>query len=1371
MPGTAKAKVYRLRNIPTYADRLAATQLLATAINDSSITANDIQISSLAPIVESWKRWQTKVATLTFTTTPALLLDGVPASRLIDEPAEWRFYIPGSPEPLLLDTHFHGLTVLNEVRSIDHQYDCIIISGLASHPFGSWQPKGEDKSFMWIRDSLTQGLPNTRFLLYGYNTSLVNSKSFQTIVDIARTLLAVLEASLWTDFSTKPFLFLAHSLGGVILKQALVMLADGNDRERSMLGLVRGAIFFGTPSVGMPLSHLLRMVEDQPNKDLVEALSDKSPFLANLEVQFTGISFLEGIKLLWAYETQTSSTVEVDDNGQYKRIGPRSVMVDPHSATHGRHFSDPLSTLQIDEDHSNMVKFPLGHHVISIIVNKLRIVCQLECDVVQSIQHNDLLNSGKTGEQAPQTANHEHVENQSKSSWKNRMKLAWNQEFVLHALKPPERDIRLSQVGENFGHTFNWAFDDRSTGLTEWLRRGKGLYWISGKPGSGKSTFMKFLLNDNRTKELLHKWNSSSSKIMGNFFFYHRGTLLQKSFDGLLRSLLSQLLEKEPLLFRIMSDPILDKSFEAFAEVNTLGTLEADLEDFFGLYKIPSQNQDELIDMVAYDPVSLVDSLLKGLLVNFQISKFGEWTIKTALLDEFQDSSSFAGGTDRFKHRQAKIRESLYEIEDLQTDKNSQEREELIEDFISQWCNSTNFKGVTKSFIQRHKRLFPLANLSEEDDGSLGQAAAALHSLARRQECRQKARIDIIRKPWGKYQLGESLGLALTQDVFDLELCLFFDALDEYGGQHEVLCDFLKDLVTTPSGSRTKTKVLFSSRPWPVFRDEFSACNGFELHKYTEDVIREYCTSSLPTCSKAEVYILPLAEDIVSRSRGVFLWVKLVIRDLTQYVDNGNVTGENMDSQLRQCLESLPDELDDYYSSIARRIPSVNRVAAFILLEALSKSSMLMSPNEARRLINTGLAKTYSECLHQNRIYALPDVDRYLKGISGGLVDIVDHETTSIVQLLHQTCKEWVESSSFKHIMLGSRANVMQENGHGFLVKYYSSFLETEKQECLEKILFHAKQSEKTTGVSQYQFLSGLPPHHFSFMMGLERDRSLSTLSMIIYAQLLLCLADFINRNPNVIMNNQEPLLTYLLSAKPATCLHTQSSIFEAGKILIRSGFHLHGDPGGIFLIMKRMWECADIPSMKLYAELVKDAVRCSLDPNFSFGPQPASAHIDGNSQHCSSLTGWAAIHGVEWKLLHFSPPILARWLLENGSDVNGENDYLQTALDYVISPESIHQDSCFGVDWLYETACLLVCSGGILLSSDTDIVGRFLQRLSDNGYDISPLIPLHGMAKSISPDQIRHSTGLHKQSVASQAEGKLRRREKVKKLLRLSRK
>ena len=60
---------------------------------------------------------------------------------------------------------------------------CIAISGLGSHPFGSW--KERDGQHMWLRDCLPDDLEGVRVLLYGYNTDLLDSQSFQDIDHIA----------------------------------------------------------------------------------------------------------------------------------------------------------------------------------------------------------------------------------------------------------------------------------------------------------------------------------------------------------------------------------------------------------------------------------------------------------------------------------------------------------------------------------------------------------------------------------------------------------------------------------------------------------------------------------------------------------------------------------------------------------------------------------------------------------------------------------------------------------------------------------------------------------------------------------------------------------------------------------------------------------------------------------------------------------------------------------------------------------------------------------------------------------------------------------------------------------------------------------
>lgn len=177
---------------------------------------------------------------------------------------------------------------------------------------GSWQPHGVDKSFMWIRDALPDLVPNVRFILYGYDTALAGSTSIQTVPDIALSLIHTLQLGGWTSTGHVGLLFFAHSLGGVVLKQAFRMLADSGVRDELILTRTKAVIFFGVPSQGLDVSDLDIMLEDQPNKEaLVQEISNKSEFVKILEEQFSGISHLQKMNLLWAYETKTTPTVVV----------------------------------------------------------------------------------------------------------------------------------------------------------------------------------------------------------------------------------------------------------------------------------------------------------------------------------------------------------------------------------------------------------------------------------------------------------------------------------------------------------------------------------------------------------------------------------------------------------------------------------------------------------------------------------------------------------------------------------------------------------------------------------------------------------------------------------------------------------------------------------------------------------------------------------------------------------------------------------------------------------------------------------------------------------------------------------------------------
>ncbi|TLS30325.1 hypothetical protein PpBr36_03822 [Pyricularia pennisetigena] len=71
------------------------------------------------------------------------------------------------------------------------------------------------------------------------------------------------------------------------------------------------------------------------------------------------------------------------------------------------------------------------------------------------------------------------------------------------------------------GSDFEWD------SLSDWLRSNKKVYWISGKPGAGKSTLIKYILRDTRTSDLLQLW--CPNPVLVSHFFWRPGTEMHQS--------------------------------------------------------------------------------------------------------------------------------------------------------------------------------------------------------------------------------------------------------------------------------------------------------------------------------------------------------------------------------------------------------------------------------------------------------------------------------------------------------------------------------------------------------------------------------------------------------------------------------------------------------------------------------------------------------------------------------------------------------------------------------------------------------------------------------------------------------------------------
>ncbi|KAJ0329906.1 hypothetical protein COL5a_003734 [Colletotrichum fioriniae] len=120
------------------------------------------------------------------------------------------------------------------------------------------------------------------------------------------------------------------------------------------------------------------------------------------------------------------------------------------------------------------------------------------------------------------------------------------QHQILQSLKFDQIKTRQEAIKESHRNTFNWIFDEKNTTFSRWLESENGFYWVRGKPGSGKSTLMKFLVSHQTTKLKLRKWGNGCTTVIASHYFWNAGNTMQKSQLGLLQTLLYEVLKEVP---------------------------------------------------------------------------------------------------------------------------------------------------------------------------------------------------------------------------------------------------------------------------------------------------------------------------------------------------------------------------------------------------------------------------------------------------------------------------------------------------------------------------------------------------------------------------------------------------------------------------------------------------------------------------------------------------------------------------------------------------------------------------------------------------------------------------------------------------------
>ncbi|RSL37906.1 hypothetical protein CEP53_015375, partial [Fusarium sp. AF-6] len=344
-----------------------------------------------------------------------------------------------------------GLEVLYEPPDgLVPAVDIIFVHGLTGNSYGTWC----SDEVHWPSDLLKVDIPDARILSFGYDADVVgwwSPTSNNRIGNHAENLLGrVTRLREKTTSEGRSLIFVMHSLGGLLVQNALDLSRSSPEPhlmklESSTIGLV----FMGTPHFGADKAKwgsfcatMLGMVK-KTNKSIVQILNPESEMLASIQKRFH-----EVLRLRQAKGQPLNITCFYEE----MPLPVFGTVVDMKSA-----ILQGYSAYGIHATHTGMTKFKdvldKGYEDVS----------------------GELLRWVKDARETV-TATPE------------------LQEECLHCLYFDGLDSRQEVIGNPLEGTFSWIWDKNQCGFIDWLKDGRGLYWICGRASSGKSTLMKHIV-------------------------------------------------------------------------------------------------------------------------------------------------------------------------------------------------------------------------------------------------------------------------------------------------------------------------------------------------------------------------------------------------------------------------------------------------------------------------------------------------------------------------------------------------------------------------------------------------------------------------------------------------------------------------------------------------------------------------------------------------------------------------------------------------------------------------------------------------------------------------------------------------------------
>lgn len=195
-----------------------------------------------------------------------------------------------------------GLRVVHNLIKENVLLDIIFVHGLTGDSSSTWLHSSNERihehDVHWPRDLVKGDVSNARISLFGYDANVASfwgGASQNRLSNHAENLLGELTGLREeTDTENRHVIFVAHSLGGLVVKKALQLSENSAEKHlRRLQENTTGILFLGTPHSGSDFAPFaksvgtcLRLIGKRVNTDILDTLRRDSQVLLDVEDWF-----------------------------------------------------------------------------------------------------------------------------------------------------------------------------------------------------------------------------------------------------------------------------------------------------------------------------------------------------------------------------------------------------------------------------------------------------------------------------------------------------------------------------------------------------------------------------------------------------------------------------------------------------------------------------------------------------------------------------------------------------------------------------------------------------------------------------------------------------------------------------------------------------------------------------------------------------------------------------------------------------------------------------------------------------------------------------------------------------------------------------